>query len=503
MSQKKENAISPTRQEDYAEWYQQVVKAADLAENAPVRGCMVIKPWGYAIWENIQKDLDRRIKETGHQNAYFPLFIPLSFLEKESAHVEGFAKECAVITHHRLEVKEGKLIPSGPLEEPLIVRPTSETIIGTSFSQWIHSYRDLPLLINQWANVVRWEMRPRVFLRTAEFLWQEGHTAHATPEEAQEETLKMLEVYRDFSETMLALPLIVGTKSPGERFPGAVETYTIEAMMQDKKALQMGTAHNLGQNFSKAFDIKFSTRSGELDYAYTTSWGVTTRLIGGLIMVHSDDDGLRLPPRIAPNHLVIIPVVNQNADQETLLQACRELKAKLENTLYHRSNLSVHLDQRDLRAGEKGWQWIKKGVPLRVEIGPKDLANGVVTLYRRDQGPKERIQLTPEELCLQVAAILDQIQSNYFNQAKEYRDHSIQTEIKDWKGFQEFFEGEKTKGFVKAHWCGSSACEEAVHPLKVSIRCLPLTDNHPGAPEGHCVICGCCASSTAIFGKSY
>src|SRR5512135_1959461 len=305
---KPQTAITPTRADNYQDWYQEVIKAADLAENSDVRGCMVIKPWGYALWENIQRVLDGMFKETGHVNAYFPLFIPVSFLEKEAAHVEGFAKECAVVTHHRLEMRDGKLIPVGELEEPLVVRPTSETIIGASFAKWVQSYRDLPLLINQWANVVRWEMRTRLFLRTTEFLWQEGHTAHATPEEAVEETMKMLAVYADFAENYMAMPVIQGEKTAGERFPGAVSTYTIEAMMQDRKALQSGTSHFLGQNFARAQEIKFQSEGGELQYAWTTSWGVSTRLLGGLVMTHADDDGMIVPPRLAPTHVVILPI---------------------------------------------------------------------------------------------------------------------------------------------------------------------------------------------------
>jgi len=329
MSQASQSAISPTRQQDYPEWYQQVVKAGDLAETSAVRGCMVIKPWGYGIWENLQRQLDRRIKETGHQNAYFPLFIPLSFFEKEASHVQGFAKECAIVTHHRLEEKNGKLVPTGPLEEPLIVRPTSETIIGDSFSKWVQSYRDLPVLINQWCNVVRWEMRTRLFLRTSEFLWQEGHTAHATESEALEETRLMHEVYREFMENVLGLAVIPGEKTEGERFPGAVNTYTVEAMVQDRKAIQAGTSHYLGQNFAKASDIKFVNEAGNFEHAYTTSWGVSTRLIGALIMTHSDDDGLRLPPKVAPSHVVILPIIPKPELAGKVTEFAKNLVAKL------------------------------------------------------------------------------------------------------------------------------------------------------------------------------
>ena len=352
MAKQAQTAISPTRVEDYPEWYQQVVKAADLAETSPVRGCMVIKPWGYAIWENIQRDLDRRFKETGHKNAYFPLFIPMSFLQKEADHVEGFAKECAVVTHSRLEADEnGKLQPAGPLEEPLIVRPTSETIIGELFSKWVQSYRDLPLLINQWANVVRWEMRTRLFLRTAEFLWQEGHTVHATAEEAMEETRKMLEVYADFAENFMAMPVLTGEKTEAERFPGADATFAIEAMMQDRKALQAGTSHFLGQNFAKSSNIKYLSAEGKEEFAWTTSWGVSTRLIGGLIMTHSDDDGLALPPRIAPSHVVIIPVTPKEETRQQVLDYCLELKSQLEAQNYLDGRIRVEFDDRDLRGG--------------------------------------------------------------------------------------------------------------------------------------------------------
>ncbi|MGB0290447.1 MAG: proline--tRNA ligase, partial [Opitutales bacterium] len=391
MAKQSKNAISPTREEDYPEWYQQVVKAADLAETSPVRGCMVIKPWGYAIWENIQRELDRRFKATGHKNAYFPLFIPMGFLQKEAEHVDGFAKECAVVTHSRLEADaDGKLQPAGPLEEPLIVRPTSETIIGELFSKWVQSYRDLPLLINQWANVVRWEMRTRLFLRTAEFLWQEGHTVHATAEEAMEETRKMLEVYADFAETYMAVPVITGEKTEAERFPGADATFAIEAMMQDRKALQAGTSHFLGQNFSKSSNIKYLSAEGREEYAWTTSWGVSTRLVGGLIMTHSDDDGLVLPPRIAPSHIVILPVTPKEETREAVLEYCRELKAALEEQRYLDDYVRVELDDRDIRGGEKTWGWVKKGIPLRVEVGPRDMESGSVFVARRDRAPKEK-----------------------------------------------------------------------------------------------------------------
>ena len=373
MGQAEKTAITPTRAEEFPEWYQQVIKAAELAENSPVRGCMVIKPWGWGIWERVQRTLDLKIKATGHENAYFPLFIPLSFLEKEAEHVEGFAKECAVVTHHRLEQKDGKLVPTGELDEPLVVRPTSETIIGDSFSKWVKSYRDLPLLINQWANVVRWEMRPRLFLRTAEFLWQEGHTVHASEEDARREVFVAVEMYRELIEDALAIPVILGEKPEGERFPGAVTTITLEAMMQDRKALQAGTSHYLGQNFARAQDIKFLTSEGQNEFAHTTSWGVSTRLIGGMIMAHGDDDGLRVPPRVAPKHVVILPVVPTAEKQGEVFAYAESIAASLRTLSYGGEPVVVHVDKRDMRGGDKNWQWIKKGIPIRIEAGPRDI----------------------------------------------------------------------------------------------------------------------------------
>lgn len=504
--EKVQTAITPTRQDDYPEWFQQVIKAADMAENSPVRGCMVIKPWGYGIWENIQRILDEKIKATGHQNAYFPLFIPLSYLEKEAKHVEGFAKECAVITHHRLEEKGGKLIPTGELEEPLIVRPTSETIIGESFSRWVSSYRDLPLLINQWANVVRWEMRPRIFLRTTEFLWQEGHTVHASEAEAMEETLRMLEVYRSLSEEFLAIPLILGEKSEGERFPGAVSTFTIESMMQDRKALQSGTSHYLGQNFAKASEIKFTNKDGHLEYGYTTSWGTTTRMIGGVIMCHGDDDGLRLPPRISPIHAVILPFIPKPELEKQVLDYAEEVAKELRGLSYLGRPLVIHVDRRDKRGGEKNWEWIKKGVPLRIEVGPREAEGKNVMVARRDKPHKEKNSFTVEGFKQQIVAVLEEIQQTYFQQASAYRDENIRKDITTFEELKAFFTPKNSEkpeihgGFVLAKWSEDPESEKMLEPLKVSIRCLPLKQS---GTQGKCILTGKPATKDAIFAKSY
>ncbi len=501
-----QNAISPTRTEDYPEWYQQVIKAADLAEMSSVRGCMVIKPWGFGIWEEIKGGLDQMIKDTGHENAYFPLFIPLSYLEKEAGHVKGFAKECAIVTHHRLVEKDGKLIPTGELEEPLIVRPTSETIIGRSFSKWIQSYRDLPLLINQWANVVRWEMRPRIFLRTTEFLWQEGHTAHASEQEAIEETNRMLEVYRTFAEDQLAIPVIAGEKTEAERFPGAVNTYCIEAMMQDHKALQAGTSHYLGQNFSKVFEIQFANEAGDLENAYTTSWGVSSRMVGALIMVHSDDDGLRLPPKMAPRQVVIVPMLNQPDVAEQVLAYSREVAASLSQLSYDGRPVRVKLDERDMKPVEKKWQWVKRGAPIRLEIGPRDMESNSVYMGRRDQGIKEATGVSRDDLPEVVVAALAEMQQNYFDQAKAILEANINREISDFETLQAYFtpkNAEKPEihgGFAWSKWCDSPECEEKAAAMKVTIRCLPFEQS---GTEGKCVICGGAAKTDAVFAKAY
>ena len=501
------NAISPIREENYPEWYQQVIKAADLAELSPVRGCMVIKPWGYSLWENIQRVLDGMFKATGHVNAYFPLFIPLSFLQKEAEHVEGFAKECAVVTHHRLEAdKDGKLVPAAPLEEPLVVRPTSETIIGAMFAKWVQSYRDLPLLINQWANIFRWEMRTRLFLRTTEFLWQEGHTVHATEAEAKAETDKMLKVYAEFAEKYMAMPVIMGEKTAGERFPGAVSTYSIEAMMQDRKALQSGTSHFLGQNFSKASGIKFLDQSGTENFAWTTSWGVSTRLVGGLVMTHADDDGLILPPRLAPAHAVILPILHKEETRSQVLEYCRKLAAELKTVKYHDAPLAVELDEREGRGGEKVWGWIKKGLPIRIEIGPRDMAADSVALARRDKPHKEIQIIKRAELAGAITGILDDIQDGLLKRARALRESNTR-KIETRDDFYAFFTPRNQErpeihgGFAMAHWSGEAEVEEKLkNELGVTIRCIPF-DSPP--EEGKCVISGKPSKRRVLFAKAY
>ena len=505
MAKENKTAITPTREQDYPEWYQQVIKAADLAENSPVRGCMVIKPWGYTLWENIQQNLDKMFKDTGHVNAYFPLFIPVSYLEKEAEHVEGFAKECAVVTHSKLELNaEGKLVPASPLEEMLIVRPTSETIIGEMYAKWVQSYRDLPILINQWANVVRWEMRTRLFLRTAEFLWQEGHTAHATEAEAVEETSKMLAVYKDFAENYMAMPVICGRKTEGEKFPGAVATYSIEAMMQDRKALQAGTSHFLGQNFAKASSIKYLSETGTQEFAWTTSWGVSTRLIGGMIMTHADDDGLVLPPRLAPVHVVILPVLREDSDKNTVLEYCESLKKEISAQIYDGKPIRVEIDARDIRGGEKSWGWVKKGVPIRIEAGPRDIANNAVFMARRDDNSKAGISRS--EFVANISATLSEIQNNLFARAKKYRDENTVI-INSKEEFYNFFTSanddkpEIHGGFAMAHYDGSTDVEEMLRKdLKVTVRCIPFEgDTSPGT----CIFTGKPSKQCVVFAKSY
>jgi len=506
MAKKPRNAISPTRAENYPDWYQQVIRAADMAENSPVRGCMVIKPWGYMLWENIQRVLDGMFKETGHKNAYFPLFIPKSYLEKEAEHVEGFAKECAVVTHSRLELGEdGKLHPASPLEEPLIVRPTSETIIGEMYARWVQSYRDLPILINQWANVVRWEMRTRLFLRTAEFLWQEGHTAHATREEAWEETRRMLQVYATFARDYMAMPVLTGEKTEGERFPGAVSTLCIEAMMQDRKALQAGTSHFLGQNFANASNIKFLNDQGEQEFAWTTSWGVSTRLVGGLIMTHSDDDGLVLPPRLAASKIVILPVIPKEEQRGTVMEACQKLLNALKAKQYMGTSLAVELDDRDLRGGEKMWQWVKKGIPLRVEIGPRDVESGSVFVARRDNGAKESMPM--DAFVDKAIDMLEDMQANLYQRALAFREEHTR-HFDSEAEFREFFTPQNANdpeihgGFAYAHFCGDPEWEDKLQKeLKVTVRCIP--DDLENTEPGTCIFTGKPSPQKVVFAKAY
>ena len=495
----KKTAITPSRAENYPEWYQQVIKAADLAEVSPVRGCMIIKPWGYAIWENIQSVLDKQFKATGHKNVYFPLLIPLSFMQKEAEHIEGFAKECAVVTHHRLATnQEGKLIPASPLEEPYIIRPTSETIIGEAFARWIQSYRDLPLLINQWANILRWEMRTRLFLRTTEFLWQEGHTAHAYREEALQEAHQMLNIYAQFCEDYLAMPVIKGEKTASERFPGADHTFCIEALMQDKKALQAGTSHFLGQHFSRGFNIKFLNAEGKEELVWTTSWGATTRLIGALIMTHSDDDGLVLPPRIAPSHLVILPIIHQEEHRDLIITHCQQLAEKLRSIQYHDRLLTVEIDHRSLPGGEKAWGWVKKGVPLRIEFGMKEINGKTIVFGRRDQAYHDKTNLSQELFLSTVTDILNDIQMNLWRRAKLFQQQNTVI-IKQLDDFYDFFKSDG--GFALAAWNGDPAIEAKIkQELGVTIRCIPFDQPKP---EGICIFSGEPALELALFAKAY
>ncbi len=502
-------AISPTRAQDFPEWYQQVIKAADLAENSETRGCMVIKPWGYGIWELIQQQLDRKFKATGHQNAYFPLLIPLSYLEKEAEHAEGFATECAVVTHHRLEaVKDEatgktKMIPTGELAEPYVIRPTSETIIGAAFARWIESYRDLPLLINQWANVMRWEMRPRLFLRTAEFLWQEGHTAHETKDEAIAETRLMHGVYEEFLRDHLAIPVIPGEKTENERFPGAEMTLTVEAMVQDKKAIQAGTSHYLAQNFSKAQDIKFTGRDGSIQHAQTTSWGVSTRMIGTLIMAHADDDGLILPPRVAPQQIVILPITPKEDSRDAVIASCHALAETLRHRIYHGEALRVHVDTRDLNGGVKKWEWIKKGVPIRIEIGPRDIESRKCCVQRRDQPVSAKDFPLKEDFIHAAVETLDQIHHHLLDRATAFRNANI-TPCDSREAFEAHW-AQENPGWLLTPWAGTSEQEEEISKrLKISIRCLPLESVVlPPTPGDRCFLTGQSTAIRAIWGRSY
>lgn len=486
-----------TRSEDYSKWYNELVVKADLAENSGVRGCMVIKPYGYAIWEKMQAELDRMFKETGHQNAYFPLFVPKSMFEAEEKNAEGFAKECAVVTHYRLKNdpdKPGKLIvdPNAKLEEELIVRPTSEAIIWSTYKGWVQSYRDLPLLINQWANVVRWEMRTRLFLRTAEFLWQEGHTAHATKAEAVEESEKMMNVYADFAENFMAIPVVKGIKTETERFAGADETYCIEALMQDGKALQAGTSHFLGQNFAKAFDVKFANAEGKQEHVWGTSWGVSTRLMGALVMTHSDDHGLVLPPNLAPIQVVIVPIYKTDEQLAEITAAVNDLTAKLKKL-----KISVKYDDRTTqKPGFKFAEWELKGVPVRIAVGPKDLENGTFEVARRDTLTKEVVPA--EGIVTYINDLLEQIQNDLFNKALDYRNTHI-TEVNNFEEFKEVLDGKA--GFVSAHWDGTAATEEKIKDLtKATIRCIPLDSVEEA---GTCVFTGNPSTRRVLFAKAY
>ncbi len=503
-----QHAISPTRAEDFPEWYQQVIKAADLAENSEVRGCMVIKPWGYAIWELIQQQLDAEFKRTGHTNAYFPMLIPVSYLEKEAEHAEGFATECAVVTHHRLEaVKDPetgktKMIPAGELTDKYVIRPTSETVIAAAFSRWLESWRDLPIKINQWCNVMRWEMRPRLFLRTAEFLWQEGHTAHETREEAEEETHTMHAVYEAFQREVLAVPTIPGEKTEHERFPGALNTYTVEAMVQDRKAIQAGTSHFLGQNFAKAQNMVFAGRGNEREYAWTTSWGVSTRMIGTLIMAHSDDDGLVCPPRVAPKQIVIIPVTPKAETKDAIIAHCRELADKLAAQSFHGMPIRVQVDERDIGGGTKKWEWIKKGVPLRVEIGPRDLEKQAVCLCRRDEETGAKSFMPEAEFVAQAVALLEDIQNTLCERQKAFRD----SHIKPCATLEELkanFSGEGPADWLLCPWDGSPEEEEELaKSLRISIRCIPQGDMGVGEPAP-CILTGRPTTRRVLWARSY
>ncbi len=485
-SKQVKTAITPTRAENFPEWYQNVIKAADLAENAPVRGCMIIKPYGYAIWENIQKQFDVLIKAEAVKNAYFPLLIPLSFIAKEAEHIDGFAKECAVVTHHRLAKNaKGELAPDpdSELAEPMIIRPTSETIIGEAFSKWVQSYRDLPLKINQWANVMRWEMRPRIFLRTSEFLWQEGHNVFATDEEADQDARRMLEVYRGFLENYLAIPVIPGCKTPEERFPGAIETYTVEALMQDGKALQSATSHHLGQTFAKSANIQFLDKDGTQKMAWTTSWGMSTRTIGGLIMAHSDDDGLICPPKVAPYQVGILPIVHQESDKEKVMAACQVIQQQLQA-----QGVSVDIDQSEQRTGDKMWGAIKKGVPVRLEVGARELAEDKVTYTRRDLGKDSKKTVSTQEFIQTVPAVLNDIQHQLLEKAR-VRTNAMIHEVQSLKAMKEFFASD-TVGAVKVDYAlvkNSAEFEAISKAFALSARCLPFAD----------------AGKKVIIGKAY
>ena len=493
-----------TRSSDFSAWYNEVVLRAELADYSPVRGCMVIRPYGYRLWELMRDRLDLRFKETGHQNAYFPLFIPQSFLAKEAEHIEGFAKEAAVVTHTRLkatgETGANALIPDpeSRLEEPLIIRPTSETIIYAMFAKWVQSYRDLPLLINQWANVVRWEMRTRLFLRTTEFLWQEGHTAHVSEEEAEEETRRMLGVYREFMEGWMAMPVVTGRKTESEKFAGSLRTYSCEAMMGDNKALQAGTSHNLGQNFSRQFDLRFASEEGSEEYAWNTSWGVSTRMVGALVMTHGDDRGLVMPPRLAPIQVVIVPIAKTEEERVVVLAKAREIAAALED-------VRTHVDDRDnLTAGAKFYEWELKGVPFRIEVGPKDIAKQQLVLARRVLGEGEaRKEFLPEaEVLATIRDRLEAFQTFLLERARALREANTHRGVQDYDAFKEIVEG--AGGFVHAGWCGSAACEEQVKDeTKATIRVIPDDEFRSASPPTTCMLCGDAAAHEVVWARAY
>lgn len=487
----------PSRSEDYSLWYNELVKKADLAEHSDVRGCMVIKPYGYSIWEKMQQALDKMFKDTGHSNAYFPLFVPKSLFEAEEKNAEGFAKECAIVTHYRLKndpAKKGKLMvdPDAKLEEELIVRPTSEAIIWNTYRKWIQSYRDLPILVNQWANVVRWEMRTRLFLRTAEFLWQEGHTAHATSDEAVRETVQMLNVYADFAENFMAMPVVKGVKTDSERFPGAVDTYCIEAMMQDGKALQAGTSHFLGQNFAKAFNVKFTSKEGKLEDVWGTSWGASTRLMGALIMAHSDDDGLILPPKLAPIHVVVVPIFRNEGELKKITERVEEISSTLRKAGY-----AVKFDNRDThKPGFKFAEWELKGVPVRIAIGPRDLENGTVEVARRDTKEKQVMKL--DEVSIAIPKLLEDIQTTIYQKALRFRDEHI-TNAETYEELKQTLDGKG--GFVSAHWDGTAETEAAIKDeTKATIRCIPLDAKEE---SGKCVYSGKPSNKRVLFARAY
>lgn len=503
-------ALAHTRNLNYPEWYQDVISVSEMAEVSSSPGCMVIKPWGYGIWERIQRVLDEKIKETGHENCYFPMFIPLKYFQKEAEHVDGFAKEMAVVTHSRLVNKDGKLVPDGALEEPLIVRPTSETIIADSFSKWVESYRDLPVMINQWANVVRWEMRPRIFLRTREFLWQEGHTAHSNYEEAEKETITMLNVYADVCENAFAMPVLKGRKPEHEKFPGAVDTYCIEAMMQDGRALQAGTSHFLGQNFAKSANIKFQSKDGKLEYAYTTSWGVSTRLIGGLIMTHADDEGMVVPPKLAPYQIVIVPVIKDKSKTDEVMAYAESLYKKLSTKTYDGEKLRVKFDKRDKESLDKGWEWTRKGAPLIVEVGLRDIEKNGLMLKTRIKINTPEFKQFPsvDDFVETIEQRLTNIQQEMYQTAHNRLYGNIRTDITTPEELRAYFANSnacltgdnKDVAFIRGKWCEDPQTEAILKEMKITIRCIPEDQTNT---EGVCLLTGKKATLDVIYARSY